>query len=169
MPEVRPSVMYESQPSRTEAKSVSAESFRAVWQYEISSVPHIVTACIETVELDDSKLQVYYTDASESEAKRTMSLLMIRESAELSACDWWQTHFWLTRYWRLGLGLKPPQPTERRHEALGLFAVATLLKKLIAAKPSPLIVFDDQNSAIDTSSSGLYVQLLQKAPSDMYL
>jgi hypothetical protein len=157
MPSVRTSATAKSERSRTESSSASTRVFRSIWQSEISSVPRVVSKCTEIIESSDWKSQIYYSDAPRSEVNRAMSLLMSRKSAEVVARYQRQQLMQLTFCFPSESGLKP---VETRHAALGLFAVATLLKELIAAKPNPLVALEESNLitvATVTSTSGQFM------------
>jgi hypothetical protein len=140
MPNVRPSATSESDHARTQSLSASARPFRSFWPAKTTYVIGVISKCTEIIESNDWKSQIYSTDASQSEVIRARFSLTTGKSAEVSASYQRQQPLHPTFGSPPGSG---PKLAESRHAAPGPFAVAMLLKTLIAAKPNPLMALEE--------------------------
>jgi hypothetical protein len=85
MPDVKPFVTSERERPRKESSTAPAILRRSLWQSTVSSVPQVVSKCIEIIESSGGLLQIYHDNVSAAEVLNLWTRLESRKFLALSA------------------------------------------------------------------------------------
>jgi hypothetical protein len=79
MPDVKPFAISEQEELRKEPSTAPAILRRSLWQSTVSSVPDVVSRCIEIIESSSGLPQIYRDDASTAEVLKLWTRLESRK------------------------------------------------------------------------------------------